>query len=111
LAWLAWQEEKLEDVVALAAEAAALYRADPNPNFHWKWTYLWPLIAMHLRHGDGGRAVGAANELLGSFQTWMPRPVEAELAAACEAWERRKSTAAKSALSRALELAHESRYF
>ncbi len=108
---MAWQDQKLDDVVALAAEAAELYQADPNPNFHWKWAYLWPLMAVHLRRGLVGKAASAADELLGSFQTWMPRQVEAELAAACEAWERGQSTVAEGALSRALELAHESRYF
>ena len=77
LAWLAWQDQKLDDVVALAAEAAELYQPNPNPNFHWKWAYLWPLMAVQLRRGLVGKAASAADELLarsrrGCRARWKP---------------------------------------
>ena len=82
LAWLAWQDERPDDVIALAAEAAELYQADPNPNFRWKWAYLLPLMAVHLREAAVAEAVAAAHELLGPSQYSLPDPVEAQLAAA-----------------------------
>ena len=84
LAWLAWQDKRPQDVVALADEAAELLRM-PNSNgshVHWKWVYLWPLIAVRLGDGKVAEAVGAGLQMLEPSQQHLPDDLESLLESA-----------------------------
>ncbi len=59
MAWVAWRDERLEDVVRLAHEALELWRSTVV-SYSWYWLCLWPLVAVRLRQGQLAEAVEAA---------------------------------------------------
>ncbi len=113
LAWLAWQDKRPQDVVTLADEAAELLRM-PNSNgshAHWKWAYLWPLMAVRLGEGKIAEAVESGLEMLEPSQQQLPDELESLLEAAGAAWASEQPEVAAGELARALELAHDLHYF
>ena len=59
-AWVAWQEGRPEDVVALAGEALELW-GTTVVSYPWYWLCLWPLISVRLAASQGAEAVEAAD--------------------------------------------------
>jgi len=113
LAWLAWQDKRPQDVVTLADEAAELLRM-PNSNeshAHWKWAYLWPLIAVRLGEGKVAEAVEAGLQMLDPYQQQLPDELESLLESAGAAWASERPEVAAATLGRALELAHDLHFF
>ena len=111
LAWLAWQEGDGEGVLRVAGEAEDLWRMARGPLIMWKWTYLWPLVAVYVREGQIGQAVEAGCQMLEPSQQRLPDELEATLAHAGAAWASEDVRTTKDLLCRALELAHLFHFF
>ena len=103
-AWLAWQDERPEDVVRLSAEAEELIKLSGR-RFYWKWTHLFPLMAVFVETGRVSEAVEAAREVLDPYQKHLSDDLEAGLAAGCEAWDHGRAEQAAQRLAKALDLA------
>jgi hypothetical protein len=111
LAWLAWQDQRPQDVVMLANEAAELLGAALEPDvIHLKWVCLWPLIAVHLGAGQVGEAVAAGRQLLAPTQQRFPEVLESLVQAAAAAWDEGEPELAEEKLGAAVELAQRLRY-
>lgn len=104
LAWLAWQEERFEDVVALGEEALELWGAT-IVSYSWYWLCLWPMIAVRLRFGQIAEAVDASRQILAPPQQRFPDELESLLEAAVSAWEEDEPQVAGEKLAEALQLA------
>ncbi len=85
-------------MVALAHEAGELYKAGGNLRI-LKWTYIWPVIAVHLRNGQVGKAVEAGNQMLERPQQRLPDELEMILESARDAWANKEVETAKDLLS------------
>jgi class 3 adenylate cyclase/DNA-binding SARP family transcriptional activator/tetratricopeptide (TPR) repeat protein len=111
LAWLAWQDERANDVVTLANEAAEHFRTALGPMTFWKWVYLWPLVAVRLGDDSVGEAVAASRQLLEPFQQRPPDELERVLESASVAWTSERADVARANLTQALELARDLHFF
>ncbi len=87
LAWLAWQDGRPDDVVAIAAAARDRCPSDVPNGDSYKWVYLLPLVAVYLDRGEVGCAVAQARQVLGPDQQVLPDPLAAALRQACVAWD------------------------
>jgi hypothetical protein len=113
LAWLAWQDKRPQDVVTLADEAAELLIM-PKSNAshaHWKWAYLWPLIAVRLGEGKVAEAVRAGLQMLEPSQQHLPDELDSLLESAGAAWASEQPEVAAAKLRQALELSHDLHFF
>jgi eukaryotic-like serine/threonine-protein kinase len=104
LAWVAWKDQRFEDVVALATEALELW-ATIAVSYPFKWPCLWPLISVHLASGQVAQAVDASRKLLIPPQQRLPDELESVVEAAGAAWDRGEHQLAAGNLTAALELA------
>jgi tetratricopeptide (TPR) repeat protein len=123
LAWLAWQEQRYDDVLSLVADVDKLYEAlqgwaEPMSataafwgTLEFKWVFLWPVLAVHLKAGAVDGAVAAGRQMLDPSQQRLPGNLEILLASACRAWEQGDARTAGVKLRRALGLAHKLDYF
>lgn len=112
-AWLAWQDGRPEEVIALAAQIVAENRTTyhaPEGHSPHNWVYLWPLIATHLDAGNVEAAAGAAGRLLDPGQLRFPDPLDAALTAACTAWSQGDLATTASTLKAALAQAQHLHY-
>ena len=73
-------------MVTLADEAAELLRMPKSndPHAHWKWAYLWPLIAVRLDEGKIAEAVEAGLQMLDPSQQQLPDELESLLESAAQ---------------------------
>jgi class 3 adenylate cyclase len=111
LAWLAWQDGRPDDVVAIAQTATDRGPSDvPNAD-SYKWVYLLPLAAVHLDRGDVAAAVAQAREVLGPDQQVLPDPLATAMRQACQAWEAGAPGPAVASLRAALDIAAGLGYF
>jgi hypothetical protein len=110
LAWLAWRDQRPEDVVMLAKEIAG-QRAAGRFAVSYGWAYLWPLVAVHREAGDIGEAVATSRQLLDPEQERPPDELESALMAAHGAWDRGHHEVATEKLTAALALARSLHYF
>jgi DNA-binding SARP family transcriptional activator/tetratricopeptide (TPR) repeat protein len=108
-AWVAWRDERLEDVVRLAGEALALWRTTVV-SYSWYWLCLWPLIAVRLAGGQVGEAVEAARRLLLAPQQRLPDDLESAVQLALEAWENGDARLSGERLREAVALAERLHY-
>ncbi len=111
LAWLAWQDGRPEDVVAVAAQAAERGPSDVPYGDSYKWVYLLPLIAVCLERADTEAAVAHAREVLGPDQQVLPDEVAARVRQACRAWDAGSPGPAADGLRAALDAAATLGYF
>ena len=109
IAWAAWKDQNFEDVLPLATEALELW-ATLAVTFEFKWTCLWPLLAVRLAAGQLAEAVDASRELLLPPQQRLPDELELVVEAAGAAWDRGEHDLAAGKLVDALELARHLRY-
>ena len=100
-------------MVRLADEAAELLRM-PNSNeshAHWKWAYLFPLMAVRLGEGKVAEAVEAGLQMLEPSQQHLPDELDSLLESAGAAWASEQPEVAAAKLRQALELAHDLHFF
>ena len=86
-AWVAWQDERPEDVVALASEALDIW-GTTVVSYSWYWLCLWPLISVRRAANQVAEAVEGARQFLVPPQQRLPDELEAAVQAAIDAWER-----------------------
>jgi class 3 adenylate cyclase len=111
LAWLAWQDGRPDDVLALAAECDELMKAPHGPEIFVNWVRLWPVVATHLAANRTTEAVAAGRQMLDPSQQRFEDELESLLQSACQAWDAGDPGTARLAMGRALGLAGELRYF
>jgi adenylate cyclase len=111
LAWLAWHDQRPEDVVTLAKEITGQRAAAGAFAVSYGWAYLWPLVAVYLKAGDIGEAVTTSRQLLDPEQQRPPQELESMLKDAHSAWDLGHREAASDKLKAALALARNLRYF
>jgi predicted ATPase len=104
LAWLAWQEDRSEDVVRLGEEALQLW-GTTIVSYSWYWPCLWPMIAVRLRSGQIAEAIDAGRQLLAPPQQRLPHDLESLLQEAGAAWDQNEKRVASGKLAEALQLA------
>jgi class 3 adenylate cyclase/tetratricopeptide (TPR) repeat protein len=104
LAWLAWQEDRSEDVVRLGEEALQLW-GTTIVSYSWYWPCLWPMIAVRLRSGQIAEAIDAGRQLLAPPQQRLPHDLESLLQEAGAAWDQNENRVASDKLAEALQLA------
>jgi class 3 adenylate cyclase/tetratricopeptide (TPR) repeat protein len=104
LAWLAWQEERFEDVITLGEEALELWKST-IVSYSWYWLCLWPMIAVRLRAEQVAEAIDLSRQLLVPPQQRLPDDLESLVEAAGAAWEHRETRVAGDKLAEALQLA------
>jgi hypothetical protein len=76
LAWLAWHDQRPEDVVTLVKEITEQQAAVGSLAVSYGWAYLWPLVAVHLEAGDIAEAIAASRQLLDPKQERPPDELE-----------------------------------
>jgi tetratricopeptide (TPR) repeat protein len=111
LAWLAWQDGRLDDVVAIAGQAAGHGPSEVPNGDSYKWVYLLPLVAVYLDRGDTGAAVAHAAQVLGPDQQVLPGEVATRVRQACRAWDEGAPGQAAECLRAALAVAGTRGYF
>jgi hypothetical protein len=111
LAWLAWQDGRPDEVLALAAECDELMKAPHGPEIFVNWVRLWPVVAVHLAAGRTAEAVAAGRQMLDPSQQRFEDELESLLQSACDAWDAGDPETARLAMGKALGLAGELRYF
>jgi tetratricopeptide (TPR) repeat protein len=104
MAWVAWKDERVEDLVAHANKALALWRSSWRIYF-FKGLCLWPLMSVQLASGDIASAVAAGCEMLEPSQVRLPDELEALIEGAKAAWDRHEPAATAVQLNYALQLA------
>jgi class 3 adenylate cyclase/tetratricopeptide (TPR) repeat protein len=104
MAWLAWREERPEDVVALANEALELWEATVVP-YAFTSLCLWPLLAVRLAAGQVAEAVDASRQMLLPPQMRFPDDLESLVQSSVDRWDAGEHEGAASKLAEALELA------
>jgi len=108
-AWLAWQDGRRDDVLALAGEFGALETATQDPWAYYGLVHLWPLVAAHLDAGDVAAAVAAARHIPRHVPP-LPAALQEILAAATSAWDSGSPDSATTHLTHALTQARTLNY-
>ena len=103
-AWVAWQDDRLDEVVRHATQALALWRSTWRVYFY-KGLCLWPLMSVQLASGDIAAAVKAGCEMLEPSQVRLPDELERLILRAKAARDRDEAAMAAAQLNEALQLA------
>jgi eukaryotic-like serine/threonine-protein kinase len=108
-AWLAWKDNRYEDVIRLSGEALDLWRtvkfAHSLGPIGLKAVCLWPLVSVHLASGHIADAVDAGSQLLDAPDIRSPDEVQSLLSSARAAWDSGDGASAASGLNVAVVLA------
>jgi hypothetical protein len=106
LAWLAWRDAKLTEVLTLGTDALAHWNASMRA-YPFKWTALWPLIGATLARNNLPQAVEFVREMLAQTQMRLPAQLETALEAVVRAADADDLSAAQTYLQGALDLARD----
>jgi tetratricopeptide (TPR) repeat protein len=109
-AWLAWQDQRPDEVLRLSAEIAQVSVTAFDQGAHNSWVYFWPLLAVHLDAGRLDEAVTTGRMLLHRKQQWLPDALESVLGSAIAAWDQDQPGLAAEWLAEALVRAQDLRY-
>lgn len=110
-AWLAWQDERPDEVLRLAAQIAEINQTMIGHGARYRWVYLFPVIAARQTAGAVAEAVTAARQILDPAQMLLPDELTAALESSCAAWDRADQEAASKLLATALTLARDLHFF
>jgi len=108
-AWLAWRDQRYEDVGPLADAALDLW-GTTVVRYSWYWLCLFPLIAVRLSAGEIDEAVAASRQLLVPPQQRLPDELESILVSVGIAWDGGDRQGAADKLAAALDRAWDLRY-
>ncbi|MGA2802951.1 MAG: AAA family ATPase [Acidimicrobiales bacterium] len=104
LSWLAWQEQRFDDAIALGGEALELW-GTTIVSYSWYSLCLWPMIAVRLRAGQIDEAIDLSRKLLEPPQQRLPDDLELLVEQAGAASDQKRRRVAADKLAEALELA------
>ena len=110
-AWLAWQDNRPDEVLRLAAEIDARDLTNIGSAAMHRWIYLFPLLAVHLSADATADAVAAARQIIDPAQQLLPDDLTTALAAACTSWDQDNAPESAQHLTEALTLARHHAYF
>ncbi|MGD2079421.1 MAG: LuxR C-terminal-related transcriptional regulator, partial [Chloroflexota bacterium] len=87
-AWLAWHVGNHQEAVSLAKRALLDWRSlgPQHASVAFKWTAIWPLIAVALCDGRIADAVAYGRQLLEPGQQGLPAELRARLESAIDSW-------------------------
>ena len=108
-AWVAWRDDRTEQVIALGTEARELWRSDVEI-YPFRCQALFPLASAYLDLGQIDKAVDAARQALEPTQARLPDQLEAAVQAACDAWDKGEPDEAARLVGEAVTLAGKLRY-
>ncbi|HET9967627.1 MAG TPA: hypothetical protein VFQ68_05285, partial [Streptosporangiaceae bacterium] len=100
-AWLAWQDGRCDDVLALAGEFGALETATQDTWDYYGLVHLWPLVAAHLDAGDLAAAIAVTRDLP-QHAPPLSADLQQTLTAATAAWDSAQPSLAAAHLTHAL---------
>ena len=103
-AWVAWKDERFDEVICLADAALELWERTVV-SYSWYWICLWPLISVRLHMGQVPQAVAACRKLLVPPQQRLPDELESLIQSAESAWANRDAALSAGDLAKAVELA------
>jgi tetratricopeptide (TPR) repeat protein len=106
LAWVAWRQGDVAQAREGAQAALELWNRNPIV-YPFRWTALWPLLAMALEEDQIAEALEHARALLEPAQQRLPDTLTALLDDAIRAWQRARPEIAAAHLRRAVQLAQE----
>lgn len=106
-AWLAWRQGDRESTDRLGVQALEQWGVSAHP---FKWTALFPLIAVAASRDEIARAIEYCHALLDPPQHRLPDVLNRELEEAIAAWEQEDAPRAAQILEKALTLAQAERY-
>ena len=109
LAWVAWRLGNLIEIQEHGHAALDLWHSLPL-EFPFRWTALWPLLAVALTKAQIAEAVDYARTLLNPLQERLPETLTTALEAAIQTWDSNESETARSLLQQAMILAQEMRF-
>ncbi len=109
LAWASWREERLLEAKAHGRSALQAWEQTAIADFPFKWTALFPLLAIAREENDLARAIEWAHSLLEPTQQPLPDPVTAALRTMIRAIDTGAPIAVNQALERTLRAAAEAR--
>jgi adenylate cyclase len=110
-AWLAWQDDRPDEVLRLAAEIESLDLTNVGSAGMHAWTFLFPVLAVRLAAGATAEAVAAARRIIDPSQQLLPDDLTGALAAACGSSDEGDPVRAAQHLTEALDLARAHGYF
>jgi hypothetical protein len=108
--WLAWQDDRPQEVLRLADEVESHVPLTFGTGGMTRWVYLFPVLAVRLRAGELGAAAAAARAIADPSQQWLPDGLTAALAAAGDAWREGDRAGTAAHLTQALALARADGY-
>ena len=108
-AWVAWRDQRPEQVIELGTGALALWRSQLE-SFPFRCVALFPIASAYLQLGQTTRAIDTVRETLEPTQARLPDELEAAVLAACEAGDRAETELASTLLADAVDLARALRY-
>ena len=108
-AWVAWREQRREDVITFGTKALELWKSQ-LASYQFRCLALFPLASAYHDLGQNESAVEAARQMLEPNLAWLPEELEAAVLAACAAWDRGEPEQAGRLVGDAVTLARELRY-
>ncbi len=107
-AWVAWRDGKMEEALALGAEALDRWR--PYGGFRPYCFGMFPLAGAHLATRKIDQAIATGRQLLDPKYAALPDELEAAVQASCDAWDRAEPERAGQLLADAIQLAQDLGY-
>lgn len=109
LSWLAWREERFQDVDLLGSEALALWHGMDDP-YGVDWQALLPMIAVAVVQGRSEQAVGHVRNLFGENQHPLPPALVAAATMVISASENRDAAITRTNLEYLVAVAKQVAY-
>jgi hypothetical protein len=103
-AWVAWRDQRTEQVIALGTEALELWRSQLK-SYPFRRLALFPLASAYPDRGQTEKAVESAGQTLEPTLARLPDELEAAVPAACQAWDGTDTDRAGHLLADAVQLA------
>jgi tetratricopeptide (TPR) repeat protein len=108
-AWVAWRDQRTEEVISLGAEALELWKTQ-LPSFQLRFLALFPLASAYLVLGQTEKAVDAVRQTFEPTMARLPDELETALREACDAWDGGEPEKASRLVGGSLTLARGLRY-
>ncbi len=111
LAWVALQEENVAEVENNGHAALDIWRQLHPYHSSFKWTALWPLIAIRLSEDRTSEAIECVQTMLDPNQKRLPDALAGALESTLHFWDTRDEKSVRSQLTHAMKLAQGLHHF